>query len=277
MAVRYVAYIDESGCDGLRLFKPDPRGSSQWFVIGCTLVSIENDHKTVQWVRSILREIGQPSSRDLHFKKLNHHKKNITTEIIGGLPIRNFVVMSNKLNMQNYDNPRIQDGNRNWFYWWLTRCLLERVTRFCRDRNAVIGDPDGQLRIVFSRRGGMQYQDFRDYMIRLRQQSQENALYLNTGDIQWPLIDMNEIDARDHSTRAGLQLADCVAGAFFKAVERNAAGQCVSQYADNIRTRMYRRNGRYLGHGVKPMPGLNHMALDEAQRALFRSFGWRGR
>ena len=128
MSIGYVAYIDESGCDGLKKIKPSPNGSSEWFVIACTLVSIEEDQNTMSWVRSIQNTIGLRRNADLHFRELNHYKKGIVTTKISTLPVRNFVVLSNKRNMVGYKNYRIQDDNRNWFYWWLVRLVLERVT-----------------------------------------------------------------------------------------------------------------------------------------------------
>lgn len=96
MTIGYVAYIDESGCDGLKLLKPAPNGSSEWFVISGSLVSIKNDTLTLGWVKGILNDIGQLKHKDLHFKHLNHDKKLIACNRIAELPIRNFVVMSNK-------------------------------------------------------------------------------------------------------------------------------------------------------------------------------------
>jgi hypothetical protein len=50
---------------------------------------------------------------------------------VAGLPIRCFVVCSNKKNMKGYINPwAAQIPSKNWFYCWLTRVLLERITEF---------------------------------------------------------------------------------------------------------------------------------------------------
>lgn len=275
--VKYVAYIDESGCDGLKRLKPHPKGSSEWFVISGTIVRKDNDTRMLPWVRSILTEIGQPKCRDLHFKKLNYRKKKIVSEQIADLPIRNFVVLSHKPNMVGYRNPRIMDNNPNWFYWWLTRCLLERMTDFCALMNKKEGTPDGKLQIVFSRRGGMDYSDFQAYLAWLRLQSQTTGLYLDTRTINWNVINLDEICAFDHPNRAGLQIADCIAGAFWKGLERNSDGNCFPEFATSLKPRMFSKKGVYLGHGVKPMPGIKNMGLEENQLSLFRNYGFKGK
>ena len=272
--LKYVVYIDESGCDGLKRLKPHPNGSSEWFVLSATLVRLENDVRMLPWVRSILTEIGQPKCRDLHFKKLNYRKKKSVVEQIVNLPIRNFVVLSHKPNMVGYNNPRINDSNPNWFYWWLTRCLLERVTDFCTLRNKKDGTPGGKLRTVFSRRGGMNYSDFQSYLEWLRLQSHSTGPYLDTREINWEVMDLEEIYAFDHPNRAGLQIADCIAGAFWKGVERNSKGECFPEFATTLKSRMFNKKSVYLGHGVKPMPNINKMGLKENQLTLFRNYGF---
>jgi hypothetical protein len=69
-------------------------------------------------------------------------------------PCRLFLVMSNKKNIQGYRNRNLNDNNKAWPYWFLSRYLLERVTEFCEDRipKAELGQV--KLRIIFSRRGG---------------------------------------------------------------------------------------------------------------------------
>jgi hypothetical protein len=57
------------------------------------------------------------------------------------------------------------------------------------------------------------------YLFWLRMQSRADALWLKQGDLSWSVIDpINEIKVFDHAQRAGLQLADAVAGSFFQAV-----------------------------------------------------------
>jgi hypothetical protein len=60
-------------------------------------------------------------------------------------------------------------------------------------------------------------------------------LKLGLGDLRWSVMDLEEIFVLDHRSRAGLQLADIGAGAFFQAVERNRPADCDPQYTKSLR------------------------------------------
>jgi hypothetical protein len=92
-------------------------------------------------------------------------------------------------------------------------------------------------------------------------QSKADALWLKQGDLSWSVIDpINEIRVFDHAQRAGLQLADAVAGSFFQAVH----GQHAPALA--LEPRMaHDAHGRIFGYSVKLMPGnyLSHASPDQ--------------
>lgn len=51
MTVAYIAYIDESGDDGLSKVQPiDPNGASEWFVLGAVVVPVEMRREVI-WVK----------------------------------------------------------------------------------------------------------------------------------------------------------------------------------------------------------------------------------
>ena len=133
-------------------------------------------------------------------------------------------------------------------------------------------DGDGTVRIVFSRRGGMNYSDFRTYLNKLKSQ-QTNPNFDLSGDqmqIYWPAIDIEAVDALDHKNRAGLQVADVIAGAFSAAVEPNPYGDYEPRYAQTLRPRVaITTDGHFLGYGVKPVPKLGLMELHPDQKAFF--------
>jgi hypothetical protein len=277
MGVKYIAYIDESGDPGLSSLKPtDPSGSSEWLIVSCFLVREENDHKCVGWVREILSKFRNVQTPYLHFNELLPVKKKIACEMLAKKPCRLFVVMSNKKNIVRHSNPNIRDGNKNWLYWWLMRLLLERVTDYCEQATRPEQRGTDYMRIVFSRRGGMKYIDFARYIEKLRCQSRVNKLYLDTGDLCWSMVNDEEIFALSHKERAGLQLADIVAGAFFQAVERDRPADCDPECALILKPRMaLSKHGNILGYSIKTMPpDLDKMALAPNQRLLFEGYGY---
>jgi hypothetical protein len=277
MGVKYIAYIDESGDPGLSSLKPtDPNGSSEWLIVSCFLVREENDHKCVGWVKEILSKFKNVQTPYLHFSELLPVKKKIACEILAQKPCRLFVVMSNKKNIIRHHNPNIRDGNKNWLYWWLMRLLLERVTDYCEQATPPEKRGADHMRIIFSRRGGMKYIDFAKYIEKLRRQSSVNMLYLDNGDLCWSMVNDDEIFALSHKERAGLQLADIVAGAFFQAVERDRPADCDSECALILKPRLaLSRHGKILGYSIKTMPpDLDKMGLAPSQRLLFEGYGY---
>ena len=110
----------------------------------------------------------------------------------------------------------------------------------------------------------MSYPDFRSYLERLQQQDT---------NIHWACIDVDGIEARDHSKHAGLQLADSVASAFAAGVEFDAYGNSEYRYAEAFRRATYNRKKNYLSYGVKIVPDAATLKLtpDQAQFVdLFR-------
>jgi hypothetical protein len=277
MVVKYVAYIDESGDPGLESLKPEnPNGSSEWLVVSCFLTRIENDHKTVGWVKEIQSKFRNVQSPHLHYTDLLQGKKEIACRSLIDKPCRMFVAMSNKRNLVGYKNRNLQgSGNKDWLYWWLMRLLLERVTDYCDQQTIPPQRGEEKLRIIFSRRGGMKYIQFANYMEKLRRQSKVGMLYINQGDLNWSVVDDDEIFAYGHKERAGLQLADIVAGAFFQAVERNRPADCDPTCAIILKPRLaLSKTNQTLGYSVKTMPDLERMGLTIEQRKLFETYGY---
>jgi len=179
--------------------------------------------------------------------------------------------------MRGYSNRRAQIvPTRNWFYCWMCRLLLERVTTFCSWRNAIDGIPNAKLKIEFSERGGMSYSQFRAYLQWIRLQSQGNALFLKR-DLDWSVIDTALIEAFGHRSRAGLQLADVVASSFYQAVDLKSDGTCRPHFAKALKPRMAFDSSKNIADfGVKAMPSpLWKAGLTDTQKEIFEFYGYR--
>ena len=56
----FVAYIDESGDDGLAKVRPmHPSGSSEWFVLSAVVVRATNETAVGRWQRGILSKFDR--------------------------------------------------------------------------------------------------------------------------------------------------------------------------------------------------------------------------
>lgn len=274
----YVAYIDESGDDGLTKVKPmDQNGSSEWLVLSAVIVSASREKEVVSWVRNILQGIRSHQRPDLHFSNLNESKRAHVCREISELNLRCFVVASNKKNMKGYVNPFAdQIPSKNWFYCWMTRLLLERVTHFVLERSIKDHGEPKKVKIEYSRRGGLSYPQMNAYYAWL--QSKGKNLYLPLGYIEWKVMHRELLEIHKHRDRAGLQLADCVASAFFKAVDIYDTGNCDPSFAKLLDSRMGRdsdtQNGLVSGYGLKLMPSMKKADLEPAQKEIFYYYGY---
>jgi hypothetical protein len=163
---------------------------------------------------------------------------------------------------------------KNYLYWWMTRLLLERVTRFCIEASPVLYGEIRPIKLIFSLRGGMSYDRLISYLDLLKLETEVGSLKL-PGIVHWPVVDVRQIYPIAHKNEAGLQLADVVAGAFYEAVCMDGARPCDPSFARLLIPRLYRSRRRViLGYGVKPMPNLAQMNLRLPQRQIFEAVGY---
>ncbi|WP_165838851.1 DUF3800 domain-containing protein [Roseicella frigidaeris] len=130
-----------------------------------------------------------------------------------------------------------------------------------------VQEGDGRVKIVFSRRGGLSYAEFRLYLEKLKSMTEEDIR------IHWPVIDIDGIDAQDHSKRAGLQVADLNAASITSGLESDYYGNCELRYAQILKPLVYKRNDNYLSYGMKLYPGPERLSLNAQQGAFVQLFG----
>ena len=259
----FVAYIDESGDDGLEKFREPgvQGGASSWLVISACLFRQTHTLDAVSWRDEISAAIPEKKSRTLHFAELNHNQKVVATQIIATKPIRALSILTAKRTI-----PEGIYNAKNQLYFYMTRYLIERLSWLCRDLRPQVPEGDGRVAITFSRRGGMSYQKFREYLRRLLAAQDQEV------NIHWPVIDIDGVDAKDHSTNASLQLVDSIASSFGAAIEPNRYGNCELRYAEILKPITYNRKGNYLSYGVKAVPRPEDCRLNDQQNRLIELF-----
>lgn len=273
MSHGYIAYIDEAGDDGLGKFRAVGQdGQTHWLGIGACLVSAENDRLMPAWRDEIIGAFPRRRRRDLHFRELDHNQRVHAVRVIARKPLGSIIVLSNKRTLVGHPGYK-QFKQKNLLYKYLLRYALERISDACHRRHQRSPCGDGRAKIVFSRRGAMNYPEFMEYMIKLRDlQGERGGWHL----IKWDSLDIEGLEAVDHSTRAGLQIADVITSAFFQAVEPNPYGQYEPRYAYELRNTVMRTaQGEYMNYGIKPVPNLSQMVLDEDQRRFFEFWATR--
>ncbi|MDE2030171.1 MAG: DUF3800 domain-containing protein [Alphaproteobacteria bacterium] len=273
--VSYIAYIDESGDDGIGFVKPERVGSaSEWMVLGAVVVRIDRHNEVQPWVKDIINSINQPQLRMLHFAKLPHNKRIISVEKLGSMGVRCFVVISNKKNMSGYMNMRVHYANasaKSYFYNWMTRVLLESITDFCaRDSTERYGTIK-KLMVDFSRRDGVSLPGMIEYLAKIQRQSRSGKLFIKTRDIVWDVMDFSKLRMLDPVNRPGLQLSDVLSSSFYQALGDSRIGLAPNpEYATRLnRVIAKSKNGWQFGYGIKVMPNLDKVILTDGQRKIF--------
>jgi len=281
----YVAYIDESGDPGLNKVKPRfLNGSSEWIVVAAALVPKEMEAEVKNWVSEMMVAMRSHQLFDLHFHRLNAYKKSLLCTMVAQKHVRLFAVISNKQNMQGYNNPlAAQIPSDNWFYCWLTRVLLERLTEYVLVHSTVKYGSPKMLKLEYSERGGLSYGQMNAYYdwIRLKSADGRLPLYLPWGRVQFDVLHRDLMNVYSHKTRDGMKLADITASAFFKAVDIYDTRECDPTFARLLRPVMAKApdTKQIGGFGVKLLPNwktLKAYNVQERQKAIFREYGYPG-
>jgi len=105
----YVAFIDEAGDPGLKTVRPvDAKGATEWLCLSAVLTSARHEASLAEWVQSALAKGGARNRSELHYRDLADHQKRIVVSELAQVPIRGFVLASNKKNMRGYRNERAE-------------------------------------------------------------------------------------------------------------------------------------------------------------------------
>lgn len=265
MTHSFLAFIDESGDDGLGKYRePGGKGgASTWLVISAVIFRRTYSLDAVSWRDEISLRMPDRKARTLHFAELNHSQKLLAAQVLREKPVRAISVLAAK-------RP-IPDGiytEKNQLYFYMTRYLLERVSWLCRDMRPRVPEGDGRVAVTFSRRGGMSYGDFRDYLRGLKAAKEKDVR------IHWPVIDIDAVDAQDHSRNASLQLADAVASSVANGIEPDRYGNIEPRYATTLKKITYAHAGKFMSYGMKIVPRPEECDLNSDQKAFLGEFGY---
>lgn len=240
MTTSFVAYIDESGCEGFT-FLPDEHGSSRWFVLSAVIVRKENDNSVVQLARDARTLLKKDPKKALHFRELKHEHRVPLARLIGNASLRTVSVLIHKPSIAE---PEVFQNQRYSLYRYATRLLAERISWLCRDHRRT-GMGNGRVELIFSNRSAMSYDELREYLESL------NGNPATDARIDWNVIDPKLIRAVNHDQLAGLQLADAVASGIFFAINKTQYGETEDRYLRLLAPTIYRHQQRVDGYGLK--------------------------
>lgn len=270
--------MDEAGEPGLTKVRPiDEDGASEWLILSAVVMRAKWEADLPSWLADIRAEIGLDKRGPIHFRNLSPSRRLSVAKMVSALPVRAFVICSNKKNMRRYRNQRAEKiPSQEWFYNWCIRLLLERVTAFCDRRRDV--DYEGKpckIKIEFSRRGGHRYSQTNAYTLYLRHQEQAGSLYLTKRQIITDLLTTDLMEHHPHWSRPGLQIADTVASAYYSAANTIGPGVWDTAPAKALSLIMAKENGSAVDFGValQPFPAWK-AKLTEQQQEIFTHTGY---
>lgn len=244
MACSFVVYIDESGDEGFVFNPGTSQGSSEWFVLSAIITRRESDLETVKLIDSVRSILGRKDQNPLHFRHLKHEHRLPLVTAISQAQLWSVSVLIHKPSIRDVFNFKAKYR----LYFYATRHLLERVSWLCHDQRRE-GEGDGSAEVIFSNRGGMSYDDLREYFNLLRLQAQTNGIR-----IDWSVIDSTQIMAYPPDKRMGLQIADAVASSFYFAVQPTPYGFTEDRYVHILKPIVYQHQKNHLNYGVKYWP-----------------------
>lgn len=273
----YIAYIDEAGDPGLKRVRPiDEEGGSEWLILSAIVIRTPREPLVKGWVEDIITELGIKQRNDLHYRTLSPTRKIAAGQKIATLPLRGFAICSNKKNMRGHRNKRAEKiPSQQWFYNWCIRLLLERVTAFCASRTQQDYGKIMPIKIEFSERGGIRYSQSAAYQYYLGLQQEGGKIYLKKREPVMKMLDWDLMEAHSHADRAGMQLADFVASAFFQAADILDVKERDIRPATMLKPIMAKEGGFWHDFGVSLFPTPARAAdLKSEQTQIFEQYGY---
>jgi Protein of unknown function (DUF3800) len=254
----------------------DDNGASEWLVISAVVMKASREADVLNWTTAIRQNLGIRQRTHLHYCVMSPTRKLSASHQIAQLPLRGFAICSNKKNMRGYTNIRAAKiPSQQWFYNCCLRLVLERVTAFCESRTMADYKERRPVKIEFSERGGHRYSQTSAYHYYLGLQQEGNKVYLQKRQPAARMLNWDLMEVHAHQNRAELQLADCVASAFYQATDCLGPGQWNVEPAKALKAIMARENGNYKNFGVAlfPTPAWKgELAPD--QRHIFENYGY---
>ncbi len=224
----YNVYIDESGDEGIR------RGS-KYFILTAILVEKSKDLEISKVVDKIKENIEIGIKTQLHWNRIKGYpnKMMIMSEIRKlDIKIINIVI----------DTSQIMFIESNQIYNHFSGYLYERICWFAKSKNA-------KVNINISSRGE-----------NLTKKKLVEFLQTHNEKFRIDYSRINQIKIYPNAQKKLLQLADCCCSALGQALKYNDERHF--QYILYLKSNFYSYNGKYLGYGLKYVPGNTKESLE---------------
>jgi hypothetical protein len=279
-------YIDEAGDEGVERIRPlDPDGASEYFVMCGVLIRAHRSQELASFVLNLKKQIGLSVAEELHFRDLTASQQKLAIAEIGRFQLGLVAIVSNKRNMRRYRNRRIEQkafeivrGKKrpqqyNWFYNHTFRYLLERSSSECARWTKVAFGNDQQIRVIFSQRRGFRYSQTKAYLHKMRVAQHDRSYFNNKRQIDWRVVNPSAIEWSRGKSEPGLQVADCVASAVFRAIDEDWFGAAEPGFLETLSPRFIREGTSPRDYGFKLLPDSFEGPLSTSQKKGLRAVG----
>ncbi|UXN06400.1 DUF3800 domain-containing protein [Bartonella sp. HY761] len=207
MEERYTIFIDESGEAGIENVRSESiDGASPYMTLGACLIA-NRDREVIE--NTLVEVRTQLRKKSLHCSDLNHYQIIHYTRQIIKLNMHLFGFISRKETLRGYK--RRIDDNSKMYYNKCVQYLLERVGWFMQLHQI----PPENLDIVFEEARSVDYEKMRKFL----RACQSKPNHENTKKLQY--IDIKKITVKKKSEEPLLELADLVAHALYKCVDKH--------------------------------------------------------
>ncbi|TWI32767.1 DUF3800 domain-containing protein [Paracoccus sulfuroxidans] len=248
----YIAFVDESGCEG----DPQKIGGFEFLSLVAVVVRRRNlQCLTEIWDRHARIERKPSAWRWRGFKDTNSDaSKYLASELLAGQPFQFSAVIVHKPSLHRLDH-KAQHGD---LYFYATQLLLERISWIVRDGQRLSAEDDPRVRIVFSERKNTAYDKLIGYS-----SSVKRGCGPRLSNTEWSHIDLAEIKQIPHHICGPLDAADFIAGSIASAIEMNRKyGLLDDRYLLPLAGRCYKPSGgSALNNGLKLYPADASSAL----------------
>lgn len=269
-------YIDEAGDPGVKAKVTDKPTTTDWFVLSAVVVRASRDTDVTDWVSDMIEAVRGRGTNGIHYRNLSDPNRLRVSRMLGRKPVRIFTVASQKDSMRKHQNAKLGRANDREFYNWCLRLLLERVTEWCYWKCSSENLEIAPARIIFSERGGHDYDALKIYLERLRAQTLTGNLVLKKRGIAPGIIYPDLCKVSPHAKIAGLQLADIAASAYFQAACSVSPRHNIEP-AKALKARLARRfdKGAPANFGLLLLPFPHQGTIAVADRPIFTHCGYR--
>lgn len=254
--IGFTLYIDEAGDEGVSRVRPiDGDGASEYFVLAGVLIQSARVRELNDHIATMKSAANLAAGSEIHFRDLSPDEQLAVVRSASEFKAGLLCVTSNKRNMRGYRNRRVEASiletkrngkvapqKYNWFYNHTVRYLLETASKECARWSTPIRSRRPKIDVVFSLRKEFSYAQMSAYLEYLRTKGGSGP-FNNLHDIDWSVVSPYLVRAEKAKDVPGLQFADCVAGAVYRAVDENWFGNTVPEYLELLGPRFLKAAG----------------------------------